>query len=75
MDELGARIANELTKNPQRPFLSIAKNGVSPKTVQMRYRKLKGEGIILLTCIIIDLAKLGYQGKAYIAITNATNHD
>lgn len=76
MDELDAKIINELTKDVQRSFLSIAKEiGVSPKTVQMRYKKLKEEGIILLSCIIIDLAKLGYQGKAYLAITNATNHD
>jgi DNA-binding Lrp family transcriptional regulator len=29
----------------------------------------------LLSCIIVDLEKLGFQGKAYLAITNAANHD
>lgn len=76
MDELDVKIINELTKDVQRSFLSIAKEiGVSPKTVQIRYKKLEEEGIILLSCIIVDLAKLGYQGKAYLMITNAANHD
>jgi Lrp/AsnC family transcriptional regulator for asnA, asnC and gidA len=76
MDELDAKIINELTKDVQRSFLSIAKEiGVSPKTVQMRYKKLKEKGIILLSCIIVDLAKLGFQGKAYLMITNTHNHD
>jgi Lrp/AsnC family transcriptional regulator for asnA, asnC and gidA len=76
MDELDLKIINELTKDVQRSFLSIAKEiGVSPKTVQIRYKKLQEEGIILLSCAIVDLAKLGYQGKAYLMITNAANHD
>jgi DNA-binding Lrp family transcriptional regulator len=76
MDTLDLKIINELTKDAQRSFLSIAKEiGVSPKTVQIRYKKLQEEGIILLSCAIVDLAKLGYQGKAYLMITNAANHD
>ena len=76
MDALDLKIINELTKDAQRSFLSIAKEiGVSPKTVQIRYDKLREEGILLLSCIIVDLAKLGYQGKAYLMITNTHNHD
>lgn len=76
MDELDVKIINALTKDTQRSFSSIAKEiGVSPKTVQTRYKKLQEEGIILLSCIIIDLSKLGYQGKAYLMITNTHNHD
>ncbi|HEX9862280.1 MAG TPA: Lrp/AsnC family transcriptional regulator, partial [Candidatus Bathyarchaeia archaeon] len=76
MDELDVKIINALTKDPQRSFLSIVKEiGVSSKTVQTRYKKLQEEGIILLSCIIIDLSKLGYQGKAYLMITNTHNHD
>jgi Lrp/AsnC family transcriptional regulator for asnA, asnC and gidA len=76
MDELDLKIINALTKDVQRSFLSIAKEiGVSPKTVQIRYKKLEEEGIILLSCIIVDLSKLGYQGKAYLMITNAHSHD
>ena len=76
MDELDLKIINQLTKDVQRSFLSIAKEiGVSPKTVQMRYKKLQEEGIVLRSCIIVDLSKLGYQGKAFLRITNASNHD
>jgi Lrp/AsnC family transcriptional regulator for asnA, asnC and gidA len=76
MDELDAKIIDELTKDVQRSFSSIAKEiGVSPKTVQIRYKKLAEEGILLQSCIIVDLAKLGYQGKAYLMITNEHNHD
>jgi DNA-binding Lrp family transcriptional regulator len=45
------------------------------QAVQIRYKKLVEEGILLQSCIIVDLAKLGFQGKAYLMITNAHNHD
>lgn len=76
MDELDAKIIDALTKDVQRSFLGIAGEiGVSTRTVQKRYKKLQEEGIILLSCATLDLAKLGYQGKAYLLITNAANHD
>jgi DNA-binding Lrp family transcriptional regulator len=52
-------------------FQELQKIGVSPKTVQIRYKKLEEKGIILCSSITIDLSKLGYQGKAYLNITNS----
>jgi len=72
MDKVDVCILRELTKNPQMPFLRIAeKVGVSPRTVQKKFQKMKENGIILRSSIIIDLSKIGYQGKAYLTITNA----
>lgn len=72
MDKIDLSILKELTKNPQVPFIRIAeKIGVTPKTVQKKYQKMKDNGIILRSSIIIDLSKIGYKGKAYLTITNA----
>jgi Lrp/AsnC family transcriptional regulator for asnA, asnC and gidA len=72
MDDVDVSILRELTKNPQIPFSRIAeKNHVTPRTVQKKYQKMKENGIILRSSIIIDLSKIGYQGKAYLEITNA----
>jgi DNA-binding Lrp family transcriptional regulator len=75
MDEIDQKILKELTKDVQAPFSKIAqKIGVSPQTVQIRYTKMNEEGAILRSAIIVDLLKLGYQGKAVLLITNASNH-
>ena len=76
MDKTDLDILRLLVKNPQDPFSRIAKEvGVSPKTVQKKVQKMKEEGTILRPTIIIDLAKLGYQGEAYLQITNAPGYD
>jgi Lrp/AsnC family transcriptional regulator for asnA, asnC and gidA len=76
MDEVDIQILKELTKDAQTPFLRIAeKIGVSPKTVQIRYNKMKQEGIILRSTITVDLSKLGFQGRAFLSITNAPNQN
>jgi Lrp/AsnC family transcriptional regulator for asnA, asnC and gidA len=76
MDETDLRIIKELTKDAQTPFLRIAKKlGVSPETVRTKYAKMMEEGTIKRCSISIDLSKIGYQGKAFLMITNAPNHD
>jgi Lrp/AsnC family transcriptional regulator for asnA, asnC and gidA len=76
MDNVDVSILKELTKDPQIPFLRIAEEtGVSPRTVQRKYQKMKDTGIILRSSIIIDLSKIGYQGKAYLHITNAPGQE
>jgi Lrp/AsnC family transcriptional regulator for asnA, asnC and gidA len=76
MDKIDLQILKELTKDAQTSFLRIAeKIGVSPKTVQTRYEKLKEKGVILRSTITLDLSKIGYQGKAYLMITNAPNQN
>lgn len=76
MDEIDLNIIKELKKNAEIPFLKIAKQlGVSPKTIHARYKKMKEKGIIAHSTISIDISKIGYQGKAYLMITNAPNQD
>ena len=76
MDEIEMSILRELTENPQLPFLKIAERiGVSPRTVQKKYQKMKDSSIILHSSIIIDLSKIGYQGKAYLYIINTPGQD
>ena len=74
MDEIDYLILSELLTDAQAPFLKIAtKIGISPFTVKKRYEKMKKEGVIIRTVVNINLAKLGYQGKAFLLITNSPN--
>jgi Lrp/AsnC family transcriptional regulator for asnA, asnC and gidA len=76
MDGTDLEILRLLVKNPQAPFCRIAKKvGVSPWTAQNKVQKMKEAGIILCSSIIIDLSKLGYQGEAYLHITNMPGCD
>jgi len=76
MDEVDLKIIKELKKDAEKSFLKIAKEiGVSPRTVQKRYERMKENGIILRTTISIDTSKIGYIGKACLMITNAPNED
>lgn len=76
MDEIDILILRELMKDAQTSFLRIAKKlDVSPETVRKRYQKMKIEGIIKQCSVSIDLSKIGYQGKVFLMITSAPNHD
>jgi Lrp/AsnC family leucine-responsive transcriptional regulator len=76
MDKIDINIIEELRKNAQMSFSRIAKEiGVSAKTVQKRYEKMKEERAIYRSTIAIDLSKIGYQGKAFLMITVAPNQD
>ena len=71
MDRIDRDVLRELRKNPTKPFLRIAKEiGIASLTVQKRYEKMKKAGIIFGPYSIIDLSKIGYQGKAFLLITN-----
>jgi DNA-binding Lrp family transcriptional regulator len=76
MDGKDLEILQLLVRNPQEPFSRIAKKvGVSPNTVQKKVQKMKEAGMIHCFSIIIDLFKLGYQGEAYLQITNGPGYD
>ena len=52
------------------PFYKVAKIvGISPRTVELRFRKLIQEKIVLQSTILLDLKKIGFAGKAYVSIT------
>jgi Lrp/AsnC family transcriptional regulator of lysine biosynthesis len=76
MDRIDLQILQELTKDAQTPFYVLAKEiGVSSRTVQKRYERMKEQGIIRRSTIEVDLSGIGFQGKAYLMITNAPNQD
>jgi DNA-binding Lrp family transcriptional regulator len=76
MDELDFRIFNELLKDPLMSFSSIAKNvGASLYTVKKRYEKMREEKFLFNPIIAIDLSKIGYEGKAFLMITEAPNYE
>ena len=76
MDEVDLEIINKLKEDARMSYLKIGKQlGRSAKTVQTRYKKLKEKNVIWISTISIDISKIGYQGKAYLMITNAPNQD
>jgi DNA-binding Lrp family transcriptional regulator len=76
MDEIDFKILKELVNNAQAPFSEIAKVlNISHETVKKRYKKMKAEGIIESCSIIIDRSKLGYQGTAFLLISNTQSYD
>jgi DNA-binding Lrp family transcriptional regulator len=76
MDKIDVEVLEKVTRNPQKSFSRIAEElGISPITVQRRFKKMKEEGILLQSSIAIDLSKIGYQGKAYLMITTAPSQD
>ena len=76
MDKLDYRILNELLKDARMSFSAIARElGTSPHTVATRYEKMKKGGMIHASVISIDLSKIGYQGKAFLMITNTPNQE
>lgn len=74
--KLDLLILSELEKDAQISFAKIARKlNTSPRTVRMRYEKMKKEGKIYGSVVSIDLSKLGYQGKAILLITICPNQD
>ena len=76
MDKLDYLILGELLKDSQLSFVTIAKKmDTSPYTIRKRYEKMKKEGVININSLLIDLEKLGYQGKVFLMITIAPQRD
>jgi len=76
LDKLDQNIIRMLTKNPRKSFSKIAeKFNISSLTVQKRYEKMKKENVIFGTSILLDLSKIGFQGKVFLFITCEKNYD
>ena len=72
MDRFDKEIINLLRENPEIPFLEIAKKiGISSITVKKRYDEMKKKGILFGTTIMLDLSKIGFEGKAFLFIKNS----
>lgn len=61
LDEIDSAIIEMLTKNARTSFREIARRlKVSPDTISNRYERLKEEGIIIGSTVVIDPSKIGY---------------
>lgn len=71
VDRIDKQILAILIENPTEPFLKIAKKlDISPSTVKKRYEKMKNR-VFSNPFVIIDLSKLGFQGKAFLLVSNS----
>jgi Lrp/AsnC family transcriptional regulator for asnA, asnC and gidA len=76
IDDLDRQLLLVLQKGARRPFQEIARDLiVSGGTVHVRYNKLKEQGIIKGSKIIIDPVKLGYDICAFVGINLHTAGD
>jgi Lrp/AsnC family transcriptional regulator for asnA, asnC and gidA len=70
MDRIEQDILKLLVKNPRTPFLRISeKLGISSITVQKKFEKMRKDGAFFGVTLIIDLSRIGFQGKAFLFIT------
>ena len=54
------------------PFYRLAEElGVAPRTVELRFRKLVENRVIVGSTIRIDIGKIGFVGKSFIHITTS----
>lgn len=61
LDEIDSAIIEMLTKNARTSFREIARRlKLSPDTISNRYERLKEEGIIIGSTVVIDPSKIGY---------------
>jgi DNA-binding Lrp family transcriptional regulator len=75
MDKLDYLIVAQLHKDASMSFVDIAKNiNSTSNKVRRRYEKMKKEGKIFCSAAIVDLAALGYQGKAFLLINVADDY-
>jgi DNA-binding Lrp family transcriptional regulator len=75
MKQIDYQILKKLFKNPTIRFLRIAEEiGVSPSTVKKRYEKMEKK-VFYPPTIIMDLKKVGFEGKAYLLLKNKHGTD
>jgi DNA-binding Lrp family transcriptional regulator len=76
LDKINQEILTQLLNDPEKPFLKISEElGISPMTVTDRYEKMKKDGIIMGASIMLNLSKIGFQGKAFLHITTFDNEN
>jgi len=72
MDAVDVQILSELMADAQTPFSHIAKKiGVSHETVRKKYERMKKEGTIKQSTILIDGHKLGDEGTVFLMLSCA----
>jgi Lrp/AsnC family transcriptional regulator for asnA, asnC and gidA len=74
MDEIDEKIIEILTTDARTSFRQMAKDlGKSPDTIIKRYEKLREEGEIRGSTIIVEPRRIGYEGMAAFHIDISTS--
>ncbi len=74
MDEIDEKIVEMLTKDARTSFRQMAKDlGKSPDTVIKRYERLREEGLIRGSTIVVEPGRIGYEGMAAFHIDVSTS--
>jgi Lrp/AsnC family transcriptional regulator for asnA, asnC and gidA len=69
IDSLDREILRRLQADSRRPFLEIARElQVSGGTIHTRVNRMREEGIIHGSCILLDYERLGYRISAFVGI-------
>jgi len=69
LDEIDIKILRTLQRDARNPFANIAeKSGVSTDTIIRRFNKMKKEGIISGTTLLLNPKKFGYEYIASFSI-------
>jgi len=72
LDEIDRKILRILQENATTPYSEISKEvGISKATVHKRVRRMREEGIIRWTRVIVDPAAVGKKLKAFVGISTA----
>lgn len=67
LDEVDIKILKDLLKDSRKSFSEIAKEcGVSVPTIRTRYKRMKKDGIILGSTLLVNPKDLGYETVASI---------
>ena len=62
LDEIDHRILEILTEDARTSFREVARRlKISPDTVSNRHEKLKENGVIITSTVVIDPSKIGYS--------------
>jgi DNA-binding Lrp family transcriptional regulator len=68
-DALDLKIVQMLQSDVRKPFSEIARMlGVSPSIVQIRFNRMKKEGLILSTTLVLDPEKFGIKYHASVGV-------
>ncbi len=76
MSELDTKIIDYLTENARLSFRRIAKNtDKSTDTIINHYNQMRDEGEIRGSTVVVDIAKIGYEGIAAFQIDASISDD
>ena len=76
MDELNTKIIEFLTENARLSFRRIAKNtDKSTDTIINHYNQMRENGEIRGSTVVVDIAKIGYEGIAAFQIDASISDD